>query len=213
MKSKLNNRKVFICIVILNALAMFYLCGMPKSYTNKYHFFEFDIQPHGVITEAYMPRQDMIIKSTDGKDISISAGSTLVKHSYSQEYKDMLKEINTALGENTADLNDFVTFYFGESDIKLDMRPSELNDKEKFEEITERYQAERKEYYENKRKEAEKIYSEYIWSKRLWFCFPAQHISGFISGFIGMLISLCFGVLLLLIKKNECFAKKLHQNT
>ena len=84
MKSKLNNRKVLICIVILNAVAMFYLCGMPKWYINKSHFFEVDIQPHGVITEAYLSRQDMIINGTDGNDISISAGSTLIKHSFSQ---------------------------------------------------------------------------------------------------------------------------------
>ena len=209
MKSKLNNRKVLICIVILNAVAMFYLCGMPKWYTNKHHFFEVDIQPHGVITEAYLSRQDMIIKGTDGNDISISAGSTLIKHSFSQEYKNTVKEINTALGENSVDLNYYVTFNYEGIDRTLDLRPSELNDKEKFEDITERYQAERKAYYENKRKEAEKTYSEYMLHQRLWFCFPAEHISGYIAGSIGMLISLCFGVFLLLIKKDECLAKSI----
>ena len=186
MKSKLNNRKVLICIVILNAVAMFYLCGMPKSYTNKHHFFEVDIQPHGVITEAYLSRQDMIIKDTLGNDISISAGSTLVKHTYSQEYKDTVKEINAALGtkEKPVEQNDYVTFNFEGSDRKLNMDPSELNDKEKFEDITERYQAERKAYYENKRKEAEKTYSEYMLHQRL-----------------------CFGLFLLLINKDECFAR------
>lgn len=210
MKSKLNNRKVLICIVILNAVAMFYLCGMPKSYTNKHHFFEVDIQPHSFeITEAYLSRQDMIIKGTDGNDISISAGSTLIKHSYSKEYKGTVKKINTVLGENTDELKDYVTFNLEGSDRKLDMRPSELNDKEKFEDITERYQAERKAYYENKREEAEKTYSNYMLHQRLWFCFPAEHISGYIAGSIGMLISLCFGVFLLLIKKNECLAKSI----
>ena len=209
MKNKLNNRKALICIVILNAVAMFYLLGMPKSYTNKHHFFEIDIQPHGVITEAYLSRQDMIIKGTDGNDISISAGSTLIKHSFSQEYKNTVKEINAALGENSVDLNYYVTFNYEGIDRTLDLRPSELNDKEKFEDITERYQAERKAYYENKRKEAEKTYSEYMLHQRLWFCFPAEHISGFITGSIGMLISLCFGVFLLLIKKNECLAKSI----
>lgn len=210
MKSKLNNRKVLICIVILNAVAMFYLCGMPKWYTNKSHFFEVDIQPHGIITEAYLSRQDMIIKGTDGNDISISAGSTLIKHSFSQEYKNTVKEINAALGENSVDLkNDYVTFNYEGIDRTLDLRPSELNDKEKFEDITERYQAERKAYYENKREEAEKTYSNYMLHQRLWFCFPAEHILGFITGSIGMLISLCFGVFLLLIKKNECLAKSI----
>ncbi len=151
----------------------------------------------------------MIIKGTDGNDISISAGSTLIKHSYSKEYKDTVKKINTVLGENTDELKDYVTFNLEGSDRKLDMRPSELNDKEKFEDITERYQAERKAYYENKREEAEKTYSNYMLHQRLWFCFPAEHISGYIAGSIGMLISLCFGVFLLLIKKNECLAKSI----
>ena len=57
MKNMLDNRNGLICLVILNAVAMFYLCGMPKAYTNKHHFFELEIQPHGVITEAYMSRQ------------------------------------------------------------------------------------------------------------------------------------------------------------
>lgn len=209
MKCKVNSRRVLICIVILNAVVMFYLCGMPKSYTNKLHFFDNLIEPHGVVTEAYMSRRDMIIKDTLGNDISISAGSTLVKHTYSQEYKDTVKEINAALGtkEKPVEQNDYVTFNFEGSDRKLNMDPSELNDKEKFEDITERYQAERKAYKENKRKEAEKTYSNYMLHQRLWFCFPAEHISGFIPGFIGMLISLCFGLFLLLIKKDECFAR------
>lgn len=152
----------------------------------------------------------MIIKGTDGNDISISAGSTLIKHSFSQEYKNTVKEINAALGENSVDLkNDYVTFNYEGIDRTLDLRPSELNDKEKFEDITERYQAERKAYYENKREEAEKTYSNYMLHQRLWFCFPAEHILGFITGSIGMLISLCFGVFLLLIKKNECLAKSI----
>ena len=83
-------------------------------------------------------------------------------------------------------MKDYVTFNSEGSDIKLYMRPSELNDKEKFEDITERYQAERKTYRENKRKEAEKTYSEYMLHQRLWFCFPAEHISGLISGFFVM---------------------------
>lgn len=209
MKNMLDNRNGLICLVILNAVAMFYLCGMPKAYTNKHHFFEFEIQPHGVTTEAYMSRQAMIIKDTNGKAISISAGSTLLKHTYSKEYKDTVNKINAALGENNDDMKDYVTFNSEGSDIKLYMRPSELNDKEKFEDITERYQAERKAYRENKRKEAEKTYSEYMLHQRLWFCFPAEHISGLISGFFGMLVSLCFGVFLLLIMKNECLAKSI----
>ena len=209
MKCKLDSRKVLICIVILNAIAMFYLFGMPKAYTNKHHFFEIEIKPHGVTTEAYMSHQDMIVKDYLGKDISISAGSTLLKHTYTKEYKDTVKEINAALGEHTDDMKDYVTFNSEGSDIKLYMRPSELNDKEKFEDITERYQAERKAYRENKRKEAEKNYSEYMLHQRLWFCFPTEHISGLISGFFGMLVSLCFGVFLLLIMKNECLAKSI----
>ena len=206
MKCKLDSRKVLICIVILNAIAMFYLFGMPKAYTNKHHFFEIEIKPHGVTTEAYMSRQDMIVKDYLGKDISISAGSTLLKHSYTKDYKEAIYGIDDALGEHT-DLNDYVTFNYEGSDRKLDMDPSKLNDKVKFEDITERYQAERKAYSENKRKEAEKTYSEYMLHERLWFCFPAEHISGLVEGFIGMFISFCFGVFLLLLKEEKCFSR------
>jgi|GEM_PF-1842973 len=177
----MNNKLYVLCKIVLtiNVIASFLLFGMPKFLTCEHHFI-------GLIEncDAYLSQEDLILTSTEGNEISISQGDRVYIHHF---YGDDVSIIGGTEPEVKT-----VSAWTEEPHARFEISIEELEDPEKFENVSDLYKQEQDE----KRREGEAEFDKYMMRKRLWFFFPAEHLINFMVGLLFAGISFAIGIAL-----------------
>lgn len=177
----MNNKLYVLCKIVLtiNVIASFLLFGMPKFLTCEHHFI-------GLIEncDAYLSQEDLILTSTEGNEISISQGDRIYIHHF---YGDDVSIIGGTEPEVKT-----VSAWTEEPHARFEISIEELEDPEKFENVSDLYKQEQDE----KRREGEAEFDKYMMRKRLWFFFPAEHLISFMVGLLFAGISFAIGIAL-----------------
>lgn len=177
----MNNKLYVLCKIVLtiNVIASFLLLGMPKFLTCEHHFI-------GLIEncDAYLSQEDLILTSTEGNEISISQGDRVYIHHF---YGDDVSIIGGTEPEVKT-----VSAWTEEPHARFEISIEELENPDKFENISELYKLEQDE----KRREGEAEFNKYMMRKRLWFFFPAEHLLHYLVGLLFAGISFAVGVAL-----------------
>lgn len=178
----MNNKLYVLCKIVLtiNVIASFLLFGMPKFLTCEHHF----IDPSRE-TEAYLSRQDLVLTDTDGNEISIPKGTR-----FYLDYIDYLTRTIDVF--EPAENDNTLSVLTEEPNARFEISVEELEDPDKFENITELYMQE----LDEKRREGEAEFDKYMMRKRLWFFFPAEHLLHYMVGLLFAGISFAVGVAL-----------------
>ena len=177
----MNNKLYVLCKIVLtiNVIASFLLFGMPKFLTCEHHFI-------GLIEncDAYLSQEDLILTSTEGNEISISQGDRVYIHHF---YGDDVSIIGGTEPEVKT-----VSAWTEEPHARFEISVEELEDPEKFENVSDLYKQEQDE----KRREGEAEFDKYMMRKRLWFFFPAEHLLHYMVGLLFAGISFAVGIAL-----------------
>ena len=177
----MNNKLYVLCKIVLtiNVIASFLLFGMPKFLTCEHHFI-------GLIEncDAYLSRQDLVLTDAEGNEISILKDTRVYIHHF---YGDDVSIIGGTEPEVKT-----VSAWTEEPHARFEISIEELEDPEKFENISELYKQEQDE----KRREGEAEFNKYMMRKRLWFFFPAEHLLHYIVGLLFAGISFAVGIAL-----------------
>ena len=177
----MNNKLYVLCKIVLtiNVIASFLLFGMPKFLTCEHHFI-------GLIEncDAYLSRQDLVLTDAEGNEISILKDTRVYIHHF---YGDDVSIIGGTEPEVKT-----VSAWTEEPHARFDISIEELEDPEKFENISELYKQEQDE----KRREGEAEFNKYMMRKRLWFFFPAEHLLHYMVGLLFAGISFAVGIAL-----------------
>lgn len=177
----MNNKLYVLCKIVLtiNVIASFLLFGMPKFLTCEHHFI-------GLIEncDAYLSRQDLVLTDAEGNEISILKDTRVYIHHF---YGDDVSIIGGTEPEVKT-----VSAWTEEPHARFEISIEELEDPEKFENISELYKQEQDE----KRREGEAEFDKYMMRKRLWFFFPAEHLINFIVGLLFAGLSFAIGIAL-----------------
>ena len=177
----MNNKLYVLCKIVLtiNVIASFLLFGMPKFLTCEHHFI-------GLIEncDAYLSRQDLVLTDAEGNEISILKDTRVYIHHF---YGDDVSIIGGTEPEVKT-----VSAWTEEPHARLEISIEELEDPEKFENISELYKQEQDE----KRREGEAEFDKYMMRKRLWFFFPAEHLLHYMVGLLFAGISFAVGIAL-----------------
>ena len=177
----MNNKLYVLCKIVLtiNVIASFLLFGMPKFLTCEHHFI-------GLIEncDAYLSRQDLVLTDAEGNEISILKDTRVYIHHF---YGDDVSIIGGTEPEVKT-----VSAWTEEPHARFEISIEELEDPDKFENISELYKQEQDE----KRREGEAEFNKYMMRKRLWFFFPAEHLLHYMVGLLFAGISFAFGIAL-----------------
>ncbi len=177
----MNNKLYVLCKIVLtiNVIASFLLFGMPKFLTCEHHFI-------GLIEncDAYLSRQDLVLTDAEGNEISILKDTRVYIHHF---YGDDVSIIGGTEPEVKT-----VSAWTEEPHARFEISIEELEDPEKFENISELYKQEQDE----KRREGEAEFNKYMMRKRLWFFFPAEHLLHYMVGLLFAGISFAVGIAL-----------------
>ena len=177
----MNNKLYVLCKIVLtiNVIASFLLFGMPKFLTCEHHFI-------GLIEncDAYLSRQDLVLTDAEGNEISILKDTRVYIHHF---YGDDVSIIGGTEPEVKT-----VSAWTEEPHARFEISIEELEDPEKFENISELYKQEQDE----KRREGEAEFNKYMMRKRLWFFFPAEHLLHYMVGLLFAGLSFAVGVAL-----------------
>ena len=177
----MNNKLYVLCKIVLtiNVIASFLLFGMPKFLTCEHHFI-------GLIEncDAYLSRQDLVLTDAEGNEISILKDTRVYIHHF---YGDDV----SIIGGNEPEVKT-VSAWTEEPHARFEISVEELEDPEKFENISELYKQEQDE----KRREGEAEFNKYMMRKRLWFFFPAEHLLHYMVGLLFAGISFAVGIAL-----------------
>lgn len=177
----MNNKLYVLCKIVLtiNVIASFLLFGMPKFLTCEHHFI-------GLIEncDAYLSRQDLVLTDAEGNEISIFKDTRVYIHHF---YGDDVSIIGGTEPEVKT-----VSAWTEEPHARFEISVEELEDPEKFENISELYKQEQDE----KRREGEAEFNKYMMRKRLWFFFPAEHLLHYMVGLLFAGISFAVGIAL-----------------
>ena len=177
----MNNKLYVLCKIVLtiNVIASFLLFGMPKFLTCEHHFI-------GLIEncDAYLSRQDLVLTDAEGNEISILKDTRVYIHHF---YGDDVSIIGGTEPEVKT-----VSAWTEEPHARFEISIEELEDPDKFENISELYKQEQDE----KRREGEAEFNKYMMRKRLWFFFPAEHLLHYMVGLLFAGISLAVGIAL-----------------
>ena len=177
----MNNKLYVLCKIVLtiNVIASFLLFGMPKFLTCEHHFI-------GLIEncDAYLSRQDLVLTDAEGNEISILKDTRVYIHHF---YGDDVSIIGGTEPEVKT-----VSAWTEEPHARFDISIEELEDPDKFENISELYKQEQDE----KRREGEAEFDKYMMRKRLWFFFPAEHLINFMVGLLFAVLSFAIGIAL-----------------
>ena len=177
----MNNKLYVLCKIVLtiNVIASFLLFGMPKFLTCEHHFI-------GLIEncDAYLSRQDLVLTDAEGNEISILKDTRVYIHHF---YGDDVSIIGGTEPEVKT-----VSAWTEEPHARFEISIEELEDPEKFENISELYKQEQDE----KRREGEAEFDKYMMRKRLWFFFPAEHLLHYMVGLLFAGISFAVGIAL-----------------
>ena len=177
----MNNKLYVLCKIVLtiNVIASFLLFGMPKFLTCEHHFI-------GLIEncDAYLSRQDLVLTDAEGNEISIHKDTRVYIHHF---YGDDVSIIGGTEPEVKT-----VSAWTEEPHARFEISIEELEDPDKFENISELYKQEQDE----KRREGEAEFNKYMMRKRLWFFFPAEHLLHYIVGLLFAGISFAVGIAL-----------------
>lgn len=178
----MNNKLYVLCKIVLtiNVIASFLLFGMPKFLTCEQHFIDLSRE-----TEAYLSRQDLVLTDTDGNEISIPKGTR-----FYLDYIDYL--IRTIDVLEPAENDNTLSVLTEEPNARFEISVEELEDPDKFENITELYMQE----LDEKRREGEAEFNKYMMRKRLWFFFPAEHLLHYMVGLLFAGLSFAVGIAL-----------------
>ena len=177
----MNNKLYVLCKIVLtiNVIASFLLFGMPKFLTCEHHFI-------GIIGnyDAYLSRQDLVLTDAEGNEISILKDTRVYIHHF---YGDDVSIIGGTEPEVKT-----VSAWTEEPHARFEISVEELEDPDKFENISELYKQEQDE----KRREGEAEFNKYMMRKRLWFFFPAEHLLHYMVGLLFAGISFAVGIAL-----------------
>lgn len=177
----MNNKLYVLCKIVLtiNVIASFLLFGMPKFLTCEHHFI-------GLIEncDAYLSRQDLVLTDAEGNEISILKDTRVYIHHF---YGDDVSIIGGTEPEVKT-----VSAWTEEPHARFDISIEELEDPEKFENVSDLYKQEQDE----KRREGEAEFNKYMMRKRLWFFFPAEHLLHYMVGLLFAGLSFAVGVAL-----------------
>ena len=177
----MNNKLYVLCKIVLtiNVIASFLLFGMPKFLTCEHHFI-------GLIEncDAYLSRQDLVLTDAEGNEISILKDTRVYIHHF---YGDDVSIIGGTEPEVKT-----VSAWTEEPHARFEISIEELEDPEKFENISELYKQKKK----KKRREGEAEFNKYMMRKRLWFFFPAEHLLHYMVGLLFAGISFAVGIAL-----------------
>lgn len=177
----MNNKLYVLCKIVLtiNVIASFLLFGMPKFLTCEHHFI-------GLIEncDAYLSRQDLVLTDAEGNEISILKDTRVYIHHF---YGDDVSIIGGTEPEVKT-----VSAWTEEPHARFEISIEELEDPDKFENISELYKQEQDE----KRREGEAEFDKYMMRKRLWFFFPAEHLLHYMVGLLFAGISFAVGIAL-----------------
>ena len=177
----MNNKLYVLCKIVLtiNVIASFLLFGMPKFLTCEHHFI-------GIIGnyDAYLSRQDLVLTDAEGNEISILKDTRVYIHHF---YGDDVSIIGGTEPEVKT-----VSAWTEEPHARFDISIEELEDPEKFENVSDLYKQEQDE----KRREGEAEFNKYMMRKRLWFFFPAEHLLHYMVGLLFAGISFAVGIAL-----------------
>ena len=177
----MNNKLYVLCKIVLtiNVIASFLLFGMPKFLTCEHHFI-------GLIEncDAYLSRQDLVLTDAEGNEISILKDTRVYIHHF---YGDDVSIIGGTEPEVKT-----VSAWTEEPHARFDISIEELEDPEKFENVSDLYKQEQDE----KRREGEAEFNKYMMRKRLWFFFPAEHLLHYMVGLLFAGISFAVGIAL-----------------
>ena len=177
----MNNKLYVLCKIVLtiNVIASFLLFGMPKFLTCEHHFI-------GLIEncDAYLSRQDLVLTDAEGNEISILKDTRVFIHHF---YGDDVSIIGGTEPEVKT-----VSVWTEEPHARFEISVEELEDPDKFENISELYKQEQDE----KRREGEAEFDKYMMRKRLWFFFPAEHLLHYMVGLLFAGISFAVGIAL-----------------
>ena len=152
---------------------------MPKFLTCEHHFI-------GLIEncDAYLSRQDLVLTDAEGNEISILKDTRVYIHHF---YGDDVSIIGGTEPEVKT-----VSAWTEEPHARFEISIEELEDPDKFENISELYKQEQDE----KRREGEAEFNKYMMRKRLWFFFPAEHLLHYMVGLLFAGISFAVGIAL-----------------
>lgn len=177
----MNNKLYVLCKIVLtiNVIASFLLFGMPKFLTCEHHFI-------GLIEncDAYLSRQDLVLTDAEGNEISILKDTRVYIHHF---YGDDVNIIGGTEPEVKT-----VSAWTEEPHARFEISVEELEDPDKFENISDLYKQEQDE----KRREGEAEFNKYMMRKRLWFFFPAEHLLHYMVGLLFAGISFVVGIAL-----------------
>ena len=177
----MNNKLYVLCKIVLtiNVIASFLLFGMPKFLTCEHHFI-------GLIEncDAYLSRQDLVLTDAEGNEISILKDTRVYIHHF---YGDDVSIIGGTEPEVKT-----VSAWTEEPHARFEISIEELEDPDKFENISELYKQEQDE----KRREGEAEFNKYMMRKRLWFFFTAEHLLHYMVGLLFAGISFAVGIAL-----------------
>jgi len=177
----MNNKLYVLCKIVLtiNVIASFLLFGMPKFLTCEHHFI-------GIIEnyDAYLSRQDLVLTDAEGNEISILKDTRVYIHHF---YGD-----DASIVGGTEPEVKTVSAWTEEPHARFEISIEELEDPEKFENVSDLYKQEQDE----KRREGEAEFDKYMMRKRLWFFFPAEHLINFMVGLLFAGISFAIGIAL-----------------
>lgn len=178
----MNNKLYVLCKIVLtiNVIASFLLFGMPKFLTCEHHFI-------GLIEncDAYLSQEDLILTSTEGNEISISQGDRVYIHH-------VYESVRGTAGIESEDQEKTVLAWTEDPYARFEISIEELENPDKFENISELYKQEQDE----KRREGEAEFNKYMMRKRLWFFFPAEHLLHYAVGLLFAGIALAVGIAL-----------------
>ena len=177
----MSNKLYVLCKIVLtiNVIASFLLFGMPKFLTCEHHFI-------GIIGnyDAYLSRQDLVLTDAEGNEISILKDTRVYIHHF---FGDDVSIIGGTEPEVKT-----VSAWTEEPHARFEISVEELEDPDKFENISELYKQEQDE----KRREGEAEFNKYMMRKRLWFFFPAEHLLHYMVGLLFAGISFAVGIAL-----------------
>ena len=181
-----KRKKIYILLIVINAVLMFFFAGMPKFYLNKAHFYE-NIPLERSVYDTYRTRVDIVLKDKNGKDVSLPSGTKI----YTLDI--YVLEVLSDDPEVSKKEPQRVSAHCDSPEIEFTMSKSYLQDKNCFENIT------RQELQEQRAKdpryaEADKKFSEYMLKQRLWVFYPQEYPWNYFMGLIVSVFSVILGV-------------------
>ena len=181
-----KRKKIYILLIVINAVLMFFFAGMPKFYLNKAHFFE-NIPLERSVYDTYRTRVDIVLKDKNGKDVSLPSGTKI--YTLDIYVLDVLGDDPEVSKKEPQR----ISAHCDSPEVEFTMSKSYLQDKNCFENIT------RQELQEQRAKdpryaEADKKFSEYMLKQRLWVFYPQEYPWNYFMGLIVSVFSVILGV-------------------